>query len=206
MSPWIASCSGGMAGGLAAMSSQMIIVPMDIVSQHQMVMSTKDYHSHGKAVDLVRHIRKTEGWKGFYRGFGISLVSSLPTGSIWWATYSGCQEWLTTSTTTLGESKTFLSRAMGQVFAGSTSAILAVTLTQPLDVLRTRIQVHNQTGGRPATYGSVSRELLATSGVGGFYKGVTPRILHLGLWGTILSGAYEFLRHVSRKDYEWFPN
>jgi solute carrier family 25 protein 44 len=206
MSPMIASFSGGMAGGLAAMSSQMIIVPMDIVSQHQMVMSADKYYSHGKTSDISRHILNTEGWKGFYRGFGVSLFSSLPTGSIWWATYSGCQEWVKTSDYVqelngMNNSSMMIGRFISQLFSGMSAALMAATITQPLDVIKTRMQVGNIQG-----LGSVTRELFATFGIRGFYRGLSPRIMSMGLWGTVLSGAYEFLRYVSHKDYDISPN
>ena len=198
VSPVIASFSGGVAGGLAAMSSQMVIVPMDIVSQHQMVMKDEKYISNGKALDISRRILNKEGWRGFYRGFGISLFSSLPTGSIWWATYSGSQEWLKKSNH-IQDLDSMMGRIISQLFAGASAAIMASTLTQPLDVIKTRMQVGNVQGLQ-----SVTHELFATSGLRGFYRGLTPRIMSMGLWGTVLSGAYEFLRFVSRKDYD-FP-
>jgi hypothetical protein len=29
-----------------------------------------------------------------------------------------------------------------------------------------------------------------------------PRIVHMGVWGSVLSAAYEVLKLVSRKDYD----
>lgn len=220
--PVIASISGGLSGGLAAMASQSIIVPMDVVSQRQMVMDSSLYKIEGNALSVIRKIIKSEGYVGFYKGFGMSLFTSLPTGTLWWATYSGCQQLLQNFnlfdyTTLLGgnfvHSQTnfheMSNRGFKQGFAGLSAAIVAATMTQPFDVVKTRLQVGsfgnvssaNGQSAPVATYKSVCVELYSTHGVRGFFRGVNPRILSMSLWGTVLSSAYEYLRYISRKDY-----
>ena len=102
-----------------------------------------------------------------------------------------------------------------QVVAGISAAIVAASLTQPLDTVKTRVQLkmedtlqhHPQTqssssssSSNKPSYASVARELKISSGYKGFFKGTGARIIHMGMWGTILSSAYELLRHISRKD------
>ncbi len=60
---------------------------------------------------------------------------------------------------------------------------------------RTRLQVA-QTENASLT--QIVSDLKASSGLRGFYRGLGPRILHMSVWGTVLSSAYELLRHVSR--------
>mmetsp|Transcript_1853 Transcript_1853/g.2474 ORF Transcript_1853/g.2474 Transcript_1853/m.2474 type:complete len:267 (-) Transcript_1853:1280-2080(-) len=81
-SPLIASLSGGLSGGLAAMSSQAVIVPMDVISQRQMVMESSLYNVEGSAMHIMKNIIQTSGVIGFYRGFGMSLFTSLPVGKL----------------------------------------------------------------------------------------------------------------------------
>ena len=38
-------------------------------------------------VGVSRSILETGGWRGFYRGFGVTLIGYLPGGSVWWAAY-----------------------------------------------------------------------------------------------------------------------
>uniref|UniRef100_A0A7S4NDE0 Mitochondrial carrier protein n=1 Tax=Odontella aurita TaxID=265563 RepID=A0A7S4NDE0_9STRA len=214
----IATVSGGAAGGLAAMSAQMIIVPMDVVSQRQMVMDNVAYEARGTASAVVRSIIRTEGLGGLFAGFGLSLFSSLPTGSVWWATYAGCQVWIrhylwpplssakslvevnNSDTSAATES---LKKLTMQLTSGLGAAVVASSLTMPLDTVKTRLQVQKGTSNGGSSYMEVTRILYRSSGVPGFYRGLGPRIAHMGLWGTILSSAYELLRHVSRKDYQW---
>jgi len=207
--PLVASFSGGLAGGIAAASAQMLVVPMDIISQKQMVMDSVSYERGGSITNVMKSVIQGDGWKGFYRGFGLSLFASLPTGTIWWATYSGCQHSLQSATYFHGQGSLYKTGFI-QLVSGLSAATLAATLTQPLDVLKTRLQVGNDIGVKKRavdmpTYSSITKELIKTHGYRGLFRGTAPRILNIALWGTILSSAYEYLRHVSRKDYEFLP-
>ena len=74
--PLVAPFSGGLAGGIAAFSSQVVVVPMDVISQKQMVAE----HTIS-AKEVTQSIISSAGWKGLFRGFGLSLFTSLPAGS-----------------------------------------------------------------------------------------------------------------------------
>lgn len=210
MLPLVSTVSGGLAGGLAAVSAQIFVVPMDVVSQKQMVMKANQYAQEGSARAVARSVIQTDGWKGLFRGFGLSIFNSLPTGTVWWATYSGCQHWLQ-SNIWIHHTSTDLATQLGQqgvtqLFSGLGAALVASSLTQPLDVVKTRLQVGSfslstSVPSVPASSSpmTVARELLLESGPRGFFRGLGPRILHMGVWGTVLSSAYELLRHISRK-------
>lgn len=124
------SMSGGLAGGLAAMCSQTIVVPMDVISQKQMVMNPMTYGNEGSAWKLTKKIINSDGLIGLYRGFGLSIFSSIPSGSIWWATYSYCQHQLPshwafhTGTNVDKSSTTYMAKkASMQLISGISSAV-----------------------------------------------------------------------------------
>ena len=177
-----------------------------------MTMESAAYARDGSAASIARSIVRTEGTAGLFRGFGLSIFSSMPTGTVWWAVYSGCQTRMSPFSRMRSEtgetegSFAYLARkGVVQLAAGISAAAVAATLTQPLDTTKTRLQLQiegssqEQQNSKP-TYASVARELKMKSGYAGFFKGTGARIIHMGLWGTILSSAYELLRHVSRKD------
>lgn len=213
--PLVATFSSGLAGGIAAVAAQCLVVPMDVISQRQMTMEPAAYARDGSAASIARSIVRREGTAGLFRGFGLSIFSSMPTGAVWWAVYSGCQTRMSPFSrmrSEMGETEgsfAYLARkGVVQLAAGISAAGVATTLTQPLDTTKTRLQLqiegssqeqqHNS-NSKP-TYASVARELKMKSGYAGFFKGTGARIVHMGLWGTILSSAYEVLRHASRKD------
>jgi len=203
--PFVTPFSGGVAGGLAAVSSQMIVVPMDVISQKQMVMNDSTYKHRGSALHVVKSVVANDGWSGIYRGFGLSLFTSLPAGSIWWATYAGCKDQMNAVQNTAFDSIPALGQqGIIQVSSAFSAALAASILTQPLDTIKTRLQVKggaSKVSSKSAMVVSVFKELTASSGLSGMYQGLLPRVTHMGVWGSILSAAFEYLKVVSRKDY-----
>ncbi|KAL7533726.1 hypothetical protein ACHAXR_006326 [Thalassiosira sp. AJA248-18] len=207
--PLVTPLSGGVAGGLAALSSQILVVPMDVISQKLMVMEDSVYKEKGSTIKVARSIISKEGWRGLYKGFGLSLFTSLPAGSIWWATYAGCKDQLSVYgepdvclyNDVLRSIPLVVRQGIIQVTSAFSAAVAAAVLTQPLDTIKTRLQVGNAGSMKPkkSSILSVVKELTSTPGL---YKGLLPRIAHMGIWGSVLSAAYEALKLVSRKDYE----
>ena len=204
LDPLVTPAAGGIAGGLAAVVSQCVVVPMDVVSQKQMVMSGADYKSKGGAMQVTRTILAQSGYRGLFKGFGLSLFTSLPAGTSWWATYAfmkdRLKEYVDPDNPSVQSIPLVVRQASVQVVSAVTSAIVASSLTQPLDTIKTRLQVGKSTNvnvklSSPTT---IVRALASTKGL---YKGLMPRIMHMGVWGSILSAAFEYLKLVSRKDY-----
>eukprot|EP00578_Thalassiosira_sp_NH16_P023182 CAMPEP_0181089852 /NCGR_PEP_ID=MMETSP1071-20121207/7522_1 /TAXON_ID=35127 /ORGANISM="Thalassiosira sp., Strain NH16" /LENGTH=330 /DNA_ID=CAMNT_0023171825 /DNA_START=24 /DNA_END=1013 /DNA_ORIENTATION=+ len=194
--PLVTPFSGGVAGGLAAVSSQLIVVPMDVISQKLMVMEDSVFKEKGSAVKVARSIINTDGWRGLYKGFGLSLFTSLPAGSIWWATYAGCKDQLSVygdpniccMDGAIDSVPLVARQGIIQVASAFCAAVAASVTTQPLDTIKTRLQVGNtQDMKQNVSLFSVAKELTSTPGL---YKGMLPRIAHMGIWGSVLSAAY----------------
>ena len=88
-----------------------------------------------------------------------------------------------------------------QVVSAFGAASAAALATQPLDTIKTRLQVqgNNSSIKLSASLRSITKELVSTPGL---YKGLLPRIAHMGIWGSVLSAAFEVLKVVSRKDFD----
>jgi len=193
--------SAGMAGGLAAVSAQLIVVPMDIISQRQMVSFEPKSPRFNSIVQSI--LSSPEGIRGLYRGFGISLFASLPTGTLWWATYAACQEKVNKLVHGNDNRDYVLHPTVGliasQLTSGVSAAVVAATISQPLDVVKTRLQVaEGSISSADLNYRGVVLNLYRESGFLGFFKGMIPRMVHMSLWGTVLASAYEFLKYISR--------
>ena len=66
----------GVAGGTASLLAQTVVVPVDIVSQKQMMMSK--VRQPPSMIHLSREILAREGAMGFYRGFFASVMVCAP--------------------------------------------------------------------------------------------------------------------------------
>ena len=79
----VIAASSFLSGACASLASQTIFVPVDVVSQQQMI-STRQV----SVVDKVKGILRNEGIRGFYRGYWMSVSLFVPGSAIWWGSYS----------------------------------------------------------------------------------------------------------------------
>jgi hypothetical protein len=76
--------------------------------------------------------------------------------------------------------------------AGAITGVASVLLTNPLDVVKTRVQsVFSADAGRAQFI--TMRTLVATEGVGVLAHGLAPRAIKIGLGQAVIFGTYDFL-------------
>jgi hypothetical protein len=123
------------AGAAADFVSLCLWVPCDIISQRLQIQTNKNPSSmkYNNGFQLIRAIAKTEGFRGFYRGFGAAIVATAPASAVWWATYEQCKRMFggkkTTTTTTSSdkpaEDSLWVQSASGAI-AGTVAAITSM--------------------------------------------------------------------------------
>lgn len=181
--------------------------------------STKSSHARGLSTAtfapgkqngfaLARLIVQQDGVRGLYRGFGASVATFVPSSAIWWSAYGAYQKALwhqyegLTGRQASGElqarspSEVVAVQTSSALLAGCTSAIL----TNPLDVVKTRLQVASrQRSGQQPSFRAIAQQLLAEEGAKGLLRGVAPRITSTALWSTCMVTTYEFLKRTCLK-------
>lgn len=177
------AAASAISGFCAVLTSQIIYVPVDVVTQKMMVAESTASSS---AVAIVRQIVARDGAAGVYRGFGLSLLAYLPGGSVWWGSYSASSQLLSPMPHPL----------VAQACSATAAALCVVALTFPLDTIKTRYQLQAGGGGgeEGATAISSARKLVAREGIRGLYRGAGPRWVHMSLWGGCMIAVYERLK------------
>lgn len=196
--PAQAAIANGVAGMMASLCSQSIFVPVDVVSQRLMVQGYSGHATYTGGLDVVRKVIKSDGIRGLYRGFSLSVITYSPSSAVWWASYGASQRFIWShlddgiATPTVG--KIVAVQAAGGIIAGATASCI----TTPLDTIKTRLQVigHEK---RPTTK-QVVKSLIAEHGWIGLYRGLGPRFFSMSAWGTSMILAYEYLKRVCAKD------
>jgi len=195
---------GLVGGGCASIVGQTIIVPFDIVSQHRMILgqvSGKSSHSsvinplnieleHKRKFELTKSIIATlyrrDGLKGFYRGYLASLYAYVPNSALWWSFYHLYSDWLVL----------ILPQDVPQLCIQSVAApmggITTCLLTNPLDVVRARLQIQ----GRNSFLGTF-RILWAEERLGMYTKGLTARLVQSISFSFLLILGYETIKRWS---------
>jgi len=196
-----------LAGGVASLSSQAVVVPVDVVSQRLMVSNKDGYRPNG--IQEVKNLLKQEGPRGLYRGFTISLLTYVPSSAVWWSAYAAYKQLIweqfvaskednnrgPSDEVVVGISEIFTLQTVSALCAGLTSGFV----TNPLDVVKTRLQTREVKSGVVPNMTSIVKELYSEGGWRNFYRGVVPRMINVALWGTAMVSVYEFLKRISVK-------
>ncbi|XP_048233816.1 mitochondrial substrate carrier family protein J isoform X2 [Ricinus communis] len=217
-----ATTANAVAGLSAALAAQLVWTPIDVVSQRLMVQgagnaSTTCKYSNG--IDAFRKIITSDGLRGLYRGFGISILTYAPSNAVWWASYSVAQRmvWggvgcyfskkhqdgvnVDSNNTLKPDSKTVMAvQGVSAAMAGGVSALI----TMPLDTIKTRMQVLDgeENGRRGPTIGQTVRNLVREGGWMACYRGLGPRWASMSMSATTMITTYEFLKRLSTKNQE----
>ena len=74
----------------------LIFIIMDSiqVSQKLMVQGYSGHQKYNGGLDVARKIIKSDGIRGLYRGFGLSVMTYAPSSAVWWASYGSNQRFI----------------------------------------------------------------------------------------------------------------
>ncbi|CAN1120797.1 Solute carrier family 25 member 44 [Linum perenne] len=216
------------AGMTSAMAAQLVWTPIDVVSQRLMVQGcggkTNSYR-YLNGIDACRKILYTDGLRGLYRGFGISILTYAPSNAVWWASYSVAHRFvwscLNSSSSSSCKEKRYdrVCGATGCGFNRNDSMTMfgvqglcaamasgaSAVVTMPIDTIKTRLQVLDgeQCGRRkPLTVMETVRNLMNEGGFAACYKGLGPRWVSMSMSAATMITTYEFLKRLSTKSKE----
>ncbi|KAF4365817.1 hypothetical protein CsatB_006323 [Cannabis sativa] len=216
------------AGLSSAMAAQLVWTPIDVVSQRLMVQSCSNVsnvknsipsvssYSYTNGLDAFRKIMYSDGFRGLYRGFGISILTYAPSNAVWWASYSvahrliwggfGCYMAKNKKKYDENENGCFRPDSRATLAVQGLSAAMAsgvsALITMPLDTIKTRLQVlDGEENGqrRPLTIAQTVRNLVKEGGFGACYRGLGPRWASMAMSATTMITTYEFLKRLSTK-------
>ncbi|CAN0865222.1 S-adenosylmethionine carrier 1, chloroplastic/mitochondrial [Linum grandiflorum] len=174
-----AHLTAGAVGGLAA---SFVRVPTEVVKQR---MQTGQFSS---APNAVRLIVAKEGFKGLYAGFGAFLLRDLPFDALQFCIYEQIRiGYKAAARRDLNDAE----NAVIGAFAGA----LTGAVTTPLDVIKTRQMVQgsgNQYKGVVDCVQTIVRE----EGPKALLKGLGPRVLWIGIGGSIFFGVLESTKRM----------
>ncbi|KAJ7416548.1 Solute carrier family 25 member 44 [Willisornis vidua] len=188
------------AGGSASLVAQSITVPIDVVSQHLMMQRKgesmgrfKVQNQDGKRLlvfgqtkDIIVQIFKADGFRGFYRGYVASLLTYIPNSAVWWPFYHFYAEQLSSLT------PKDCPHLLLQAISGPLAAATASTLTNPMDVVRARVQVEGK-----SSIILTFKQLIAEEGPWGLTKGLSARIISATPSTIVIVVGYETLKKLS---------
>nr|KYP62549.1 Solute carrier family 25 member 44 [Cajanus cajan] len=188
--------ANAVAGLLSNLVSCVYFVPLDVICQRLMVQGLPGTTYCRGPFDVVRKVVKAEGFRGLYRGFGLTAVTQSPASALWWGSYAAAQHliWRTLGyKDETGNKPSHMEMVTVQATAGMVAGACSSVITTPIDTVKTRLQVMDNYGsGRPSVL-KTAKSLLKEDGWWGFYRGFGPRFLNMSLYGTTMIVTYELI-------------
>ena len=161
---------GSAMAGAAA--SCVVSVPQEVIKQRLVTGIYPNFRT------AVRTIARTSGPSGFYAGWLPTVSRNVPFVVTTFTTYAILERRRLRAT---GEDALSFGESLG---IGVLSALTASLVTQPVDVVKTRMMTQAASAATPyASVGDCVTTMWRTEGVRSFYSGVRQRSLYSGpLW------------------------
>jgi len=187
VSKWGFKDSSGLhmaAASVGEVMACLIRVPVEVVKQRRQASAGSSSR------EIVRSTFKTEGLKGFYRGYFTTVAREIPFSLIQFPLW----EFLKRKVSDLKGSPTLPWEAS---LCGSIAGGVSAAITTPLDVAKTRLML--------ATAGSTDASLTTAkmlvliakeNGLGGLFAGVAPRVTWISIGGAVFFGVYEKAKSI----------
>ncbi len=188
------------AGALSESTCETIAIPFDVVAQRLMIQEMgKTGFSYKGGLDAVRQIYKTEGIRGFFKGFGASLLTHAPESAIWWIIYMHVKKELY-----LNQPESWVEQSAKQgsflihLTAGTVAGGLTATFCNPFDVVKTRLQVQNSKSAyRYRNFLHALRMIPRQEGLSAFTNGMFAKILYMAPVSGLHIALYELVKRMS---------
>ncbi|KAK9114704.1 hypothetical protein Syun_021501 [Stephania yunnanensis] len=173
------------AGAVGGAASSLVRVPTEVVKQR---MQTGQFAS---APNAVRLIVAKEGFKGLYAGYRSFLLRDLPFDAIQFCIYEQLRiGYKLAAKRDLNDPENALIGAFAGVLTGA--------VTTPLDVIKTRLMVQGSANQYKGIFDCV-QTIVREEGPQALLKGIGPRVLWIGIGGSIFFGVLEKTKSVLAK-------
>lgn len=183
LGPWGAILTGGLSRAMAAVvSCPITVVKTRMEYAHIPGRGSLPVPKYKNTFHALATIFKTEGIKGLYRGLTPTILSNAPFSAFYYLFYTRLQARL---------QEYDLSPMIANFSSSTVAAIGATLLTQPADVVRTRMQLNLVSSQTMATSLQVMRGIVNTQGMHGLLVGAAPRMLKRTLQTALVWTLYE---------------
>ena len=159
--------SYGICSGMAKTVVTIMCTPLSVIKVR---MESPTCQIYSGVYNGASQIYSTEGFRGFYRGITPSIIKEIPYSSLGYAFYEKYIEIL--SKMSYRDRTNPIITYLAGIFAGFTATII----TQPFDVIKTKIQFEKVNEGKYTNMLLAAKNIYKEDGIGGFQRGLLPRL------------------------------
>ncbi|KAG8836104.1 Fe(2+) transporter [Serendipita sp. 399] len=181
--------STAVAGASAAITSDAVMTPFDVIKQRMQVHNS----AYRSVITCARTLYRTEGLSAFYVSYPTTLLMTIPFTAVQFSVYDHTLKFI---------NPTRKYDPLSHVAAGGIAGAVAAAVTTPLDVAKTLLQTRGTTEDREIRKANGIRDAVKIiwrrDGLRGFGRGLTPRVLTFMPSNAICWMSYEFFKMVLR--------
>ncbi|TGO45096.1 hypothetical protein BOTNAR_0701g00030 [Botryotinia narcissicola] len=173
----------------------VIVTPMDVLKIRLQAIQRSGDQS---AFQVLRQMIKYEGFQVLYKGVALTALRQGTNQMANLYTYTKLTDWLRARQTQYQDSRLPIFQLISVgLFAGTKGPLC----NGPIDIIKTRVQQSARPPGKgPITHATdLARRIVANEGIQGLYRGVTPRILRVGVGQAVVFPVYELLNELVNK-------
>ena len=142
-------------------------------------------------VHCAKVVYRTEGIKAFYRSYTTQLSMNIPFQVVHFTAYEYQQD-------IFNYSRKY--NPLSHMLSGAGAGAVAAAITTPLDVAKTLLNTYEQKRGttrEKRVHGMFNAmiKIYQTSGLRGYFKGVTARVVYQIPSTAVCWSVYEFFKH-----------
>jgi len=163
-------------GGSSRAFAGAVMIPFTVIKTR----FESNSYSYNTTYQAFKNILKVEGLRGLTSGLGPTLFRDVPFSGLYLMFYEHLKSRVP------ADSKNYHQSTV-HFLCGFVSGILASVLTQPADVIKTKMQLDQANSGLAWTIRKIYRQ----QGWGGFLTGLAPRMLRRTLMAALAWTVYE---------------
>ncbi|KAI9513266.1 S-adenosylmethionine transporter [Russula earlei] len=186
------------SASMAEVAACLVRVPTEVIKTRA---QTSSYGALAKSsFATATQVWKIDGLKGFYRGFGTTVMREIPFASLQFPMYEFFKHHLSYRL----YHKPASLRPYEASLCGSAAGGIAAALTTPLDVLKTRIMLDLRDPSHPAYLPPLRRlrQIYQLEGTLALFAGAIPRTMWISAGGAVFLGMYEWTIDVLGSPHE----
>jgi solute carrier family 25 S-adenosylmethionine transporter 26 len=186
------------AGAIGDTSASLFIVPAEVLKL-RMQCHIESNAKRKSMLTLTREIYVAEGVRGLFRGWGATVMRDAPYSALQFLFYEAIRQatWEGSKGEIAERESQRLDKAgaMNALFCGGVAGGLAAALTNPLDVIKTRMQAEPDAHEVRRGFFCTAKRIWTSEGGSVLWAGVVPRVLWLTAVTSLTFGFYEASRY-----------
>jgi len=172
----------GLAGACATVAGYTLWNPMDIICQR--CQTSNNFEKTGW--HICKQIFANEGGRGFYVGFGTSLLAEIPNVAVFWILYERLK---------IVTKPHFRSELGNVTFSSLLAGTVATWLSNPIDVVKTQLQLSGS--GGPQALRNVEKQSTWMYARGVIRKHSLRRLFCAGIGARLLTVVPDYVISIN---------